>query len=383
MGKGGNAIGQPDDIVDSKLLRTAAGKKNVTNDANSGKKYKEEPPVKRSWYNRGGIQGISEIGMGINVALTPILFTTYFVPSQESGPFFAGYSFAQVFLAVLCFNILSAFLLHRMKTLFCVVCCSVYMTSLLILFTLETPIVPTCIAIMLLSAWRVGICMSVCLHRYASHAAFKCGPGMQIFLNILGCGANQGGPVWWASQHRCHHKHCELPRDPHSALQVGTERAFSFFLEQISVNEEYAPAHNDNWYLRIIDTWAFAVSLADAFIAYQLFGKEGLFVTYTSLWICQTITLWFNIANHPPDAAGEVCKAASYRIAPKEWYPPFRMLHHLHPFLGFFVGEIGHDDHHNHPMLAKRDETDLAYYLFILPLEKMGLVWNVKKSRMK
>jgi hypothetical protein len=53
----------------------------------------------------------------------------------------------------------------------------------------------------------------------------------------------------------------------------------------------------------------------------------------------------------------------------------------LHPFLGYFAGEIGHDDHHDHPMLAKRDSTDLGYYLFIFPLEKLGLVWDVKTKR--
>ena len=56
------------------------------------------------------------------------------------------------------------------------------------------------------ASWKINICMSVCMHRYASHAAFKCGRYMNIGLCILGCAANQGGPLWWASQHRCHHK---------------------------------------------------------------------------------------------------------------------------------------------------------------------------------
>jgi len=70
------------------------------------------------------------------------------------------------------------------------------------------------------------------------------------------------------------------------------------------------------------------------------------------------------------------------RSRPKEWYPAFQMLHILHPILGVFAGEIGHDDHHDHPMLAKRDSTDLGYYLFILPLSICGLVWDVKTKRL-
>jgi hypothetical protein len=172
-----------------------------------------------------------------------------------------------------------------------------------------------------------------------------------------------------------------LERDPHSALQVGTEGAFAFFVVRKSIEEEFVPRHNDSGMLRLVDTWSFLMPAAEMGCAYCFFGMSGLFVSYTSLWICECITLWFNIANHPANGKGEVCKASCVRSRPKEWYPAFQLLHLLHPFLGCFAGEIGHDDHHDHPMLAKRDEWDLGYYGFILPLEKMGLVWDVKTKR--
>ncbi|KAL7520467.1 hypothetical protein ACHAWX_005190 [Stephanocyclus meneghinianus] len=341
----------------------------------------KKPPTK-TWYNQGGIQGVTEIGMGFNVVATPVLFLTCLSPDDKESPFWGDWSFQHVFMAVLVFHMTTAYFVHQMRTLFCVFCVSMYMTSLLIVFTLDVRVEYITLAVLALAAWRVAVCMSVCLHRYAAHAAFKCGPTMQIILNLMGCAANQGGPIWWASQHRCHHKYCEMPRDPHSALQVGTEKAFSFFLTSPAVEEEFAPRHNDNWYLRLIDTWSFLVVVAELFAYYTFFGREGLFVSYTSLWICECITLWFNIANHPANAPGEVCKASSVRSRPKEWYPAFQMFHILHPILGFFAGEIGHDDHHDHPMLAKRDSTDLGYYLFILPLSVCGLVWDVKTKRL-
>jgi len=266
-----------------------------------------------------------------------------------------------------------------MRSAFCVVCVPTYMASLLTLFTLQSPILPTCAIILLAVAWRVGVCMSVCLHRYAAHGAFKCGPSVQFVLNLLGCAANQGGPIWWASQHKCHHKYCDVKRDPHSALLVGTERAFSFFLKFSSVEEEFAPKHNDNWYLRLVDTWCFAVVWAEMLLAYKVFGRDGLFISYTSLWMCQTITLWFNVANHPVSIPKK-CKAASYRVQPEQWYPAFQLLHLLHPLFATIVGEKDHDDHHKHSMLAKRGAADLAYYVSILPLHKLGLVWDVKQA---
>ena len=332
-------------------------------------------PTKK-WYNQGGIQGITEIGMGINVLATPIFFL-YLIGNEN---FIGQYSFQQIFGAVLLFNVITSFLIHGMKTVFCIVCVSMYLTSILISCTLPNPSVLLLISL-ILAAYKVVICMSVCLHRYAAHAAFKCSPFTQLLLNLLVCAANQGGPIWWASQHRCHHKYCELDRDPHSCARVGTEQAFAFFVVRREVEEEFTPRHNDNWYLRLVDTWSFVVPMVEMMIAYKLFGQNGLFCSYTSLWVCECITLWFNIANHPPDAPGAVCKASCVRSRPKEGFPMFQLLHILHPFLGFFAGEIGHDDHHDHPMLAKRDECDLGYYLFILPLEKMGLVWDVRTKR--
>jgi len=378
MGKGGNARGAPDII--SRIIQDGNLK-----DANAKDlspfidKTQNASPSDKRWYNKGGIEGVSEIGMGLNVALVPILFVTKLAPD---GPFLFGFSYTEVYLAALAFNIVSAFFIHKMRTLFCNICCSVYVAFLLALFTINTPLVPTCLLIAGIAAWKIAICMSVCLHRYAAHGAFKCGPMLQFVLNLLGCAANQGGPIWWASQHRRHHKQCDVPGDPHSAMLVGTERAFSFFLELSSVEEEYAPKHNDNWYLRLVDTWCFAVCTAETLAAYYFFGREGMLVSYTSSWLCQTGTLWFNIANHPPSAPGKVCKAHCERDAPVEWYPLWQLLHRLHPFLGFFAGEIGHDDHHKHSMLAKRDSTDLAYFLFILPLKTMGLVWDVKETRL-
>ena len=45
----------------------------------------------------------------------------------------------------------------------------------------------------------------------------------------------------------------------------------------------------------------------------------------------------------------------------------------------FLIGEAVHDHHHVFPALAHRPGgVDLPYFCFILPLEKLGLIWNVK-----
>ena len=302
-----------------------------------------------------------------------------------------------------------------MRTAYCFILVPIYLTSLLLAGTLdvsttltsigmEIPVSTTLLPPSLLAGIlfislalsvavvKVNICMSVCLHRYAAHQGFKCGPVTAFFINLLGCCAMQGGPVWWAAEHRCHHKHCDAPRDPHSPIQVGIEQAFAFFLFHPHVEEDYVPQHMDSTLNRIIDTWgAWLVVVAEMLVAWRYGGREGLFIAYTSGWICQTITLWFNIVNHPPtittmnSRTGKplVCKASDdYRLHKSQpisyYYVPFHFLDILFPLFTTFVMEDEHKHHHEHARLAKRSWYDPAYWGFIKPLEVCGLVWDVQ-----
>ena len=58
-------------------------------------------------------------------------------------------------------------------------------------------------------------------HRLLAHGAFKTSRFMQFLLTLLGSLAVQGGPLWWVSHHRNHHRYTETPRDIHSPTQRG------------------------------------------------------------------------------------------------------------------------------------------------------------------
>merc|ERR1740117_2085317 len=125
---------------------------------------------------------------------------------------------------------------------------------------------------------KIGVCMSVCLHRFAAHAGFRCGPITRTLLGCLGCFANQGGPIWWASKHRCHHKYCDGPRDPHSVALMGEIPGFAFFTRQQSVDEEFAPAHLEGIVMRIVDSkFDVGITCVDQVGGYTryLFGKDA------------------------------------------------------------------------------------------------------------
>jgi stearoyl-CoA desaturase (delta-9 desaturase) len=53
-------------------------------------------------------------------------------------------------------------------------------------------------------------------HRYYAHRSYKTSRVMQFILACLGCMAMQKGPLWWASNHRRHHRYSDTADDPHS-----------------------------------------------------------------------------------------------------------------------------------------------------------------------
>lgn len=348
----------PESSLDAPLLASDVV---ITN-----KKTDEEFVQKKlPWYRSGGLH-ITLNGMALNIFI-PITHLARQLPGEWSTYY--------LYLTLFC--IASSLITSR--TIYCILIVPNYMVSLLLVLNLKHSALLLLISLAL-SMTKVNICMSVCLHRYAAHAAFRCGPVTNFLVCALGCLANQGGPIWWASQHRTHHKYCDVPRDPHSAVLVGKEKAFGFFHHNVEVVEEFAPVQLETTPLRILDTWSWLLVGGELYAAYYLFGDAGLFCSFTSGWLCQAITCWFNIVNHPPHEEKE-CKAADLSDGKqwlRSWYLPFHILDTLHPLFGVFVMEGEHKHHHANAMLAKRSKNDVAYWGFVKPLEIMGLIWNVQ-----
>ena len=54
-------------------------------------------------------------------------------------------------------------------------------------------------------------------HRYFAHKTFATSRVTQFVWGVIGASATQRGPLWWAANHRTHHKHADTPEDPHEA----------------------------------------------------------------------------------------------------------------------------------------------------------------------
>jgi len=58
-------------------------------------------------------------------------------------------------------------------------------------------------------------------HRYFSHRSYRLGRAGQFLMAFLAQTSAQKGILWWAAQHREHHRHSDLKQDIHSPWQRG------------------------------------------------------------------------------------------------------------------------------------------------------------------
>ena len=221
-------------------------------------------------------------------------------------------------------------------------------------------------------------CMSVILHRYFSHAAYKASRPVSFVLGVLGCLAYQYGPMWWSSKHRRHHKECDKNDDPHSWAKYGLGYAWLGWtmhpaeqhIDVKYVHRYFKVGESNSGPLKpelaLVDRLFFLPTyLMHAFL---LFGVgvplHTVVYRYTvPSCLCSIATLWFNCKFHPPSKEMEnICNSIDLL------YDPLAALH----------GEAYHKDHHSHPRRAKRPGPDLGYFLAILPLQILGIFQTSK-----
>ncbi|GMI39676.1 hypothetical protein TeGR_g6778 [Tetraparma gracilis] len=219
-----------------------------------------------------------------------------------------------------------------------------------------------------------GVCIiggpvSVCLHRYFSHAAFKTSRLGQFVLACVACCAWQRGPVWWASKHRRHHKLCDTPEDPHSAVQ--TTYAYAFFgwlfaAKEYAIDEEFVTKLYSFPELRVLEEcWAVPPILLNAAL-WRACGPHAMICLLTlPMFVSIVVTLLINVEFHPAHEtlfvavlSTEDCKAVDL----------------LHPITEL-VGESFHMDHHEYPRKAMKPGLDLPGRLILAPLFWLGLIW--------
>ena len=208
-------------------------------------------------------------------------------------------------------------------------------------------------------------------HRYFSHRTYKTSRAFQLFLAVLGTLSIQKGPLWWAANHRHHHKFSDLPEDIHSPRQRGfwyshvqwitSGDHITTDLRAVKDLAKYPELH---W----LGKWHWVPPLILGILCYVIAGWSGFVVGMG--WSTVLVWHWTFTINSLSHVFGRV-RYATGDDSKNNW------------FLAFFtMGEGWHNNHHHYQYSANQGffwwEFDFSYYI-LKALSWVGIVWELRK----
>ena len=211
-------------------------------------------------------------------------------------------------------------------------------------------------------------------HRYFSHRTYKTSRPFQLLLAFFAQTSAQKGVLWWASHHRWHHKESDQPADVHSAKLRG------FWYSHIGWI--LGPDWNDTDEERVQDLAKYpelrflnrpAMALMPALLSLVvLYLIGGLWLV---VWggLLSTVLLWHGTFT---------INSLSHMFGSKRYSTSDESRNNWLLAL-LTMGEGWHNNHHHYQASANQGfkwwEIDMTYYI-LKGLEKVGLVWDVRKA---
>jgi len=209
-------------------------------------------------------------------------------------------------------------------------------------------------------------------HRYFAHRAYKTSRIFQFLLALLGTSATQKGPLWWAAAHRVHHKYSDTPRDVHSPKLRGFWYSHvGWWLGRDHEETEWKQIKDFASYpeLVFLEKGHLIGVFACMGLATWLRGLDGF------LWGYVVSTCFLLHGTFTINSLAHVYGSRRYETTDTSrnnfWLALITM------------GEGWHNNHHHHMNSANQGffwwEIDVTYYI-LKGLEKIGLIWDVKKA---
>jgi stearoyl-CoA desaturase (delta-9 desaturase) len=208
-------------------------------------------------------------------------------------------------------------------------------------------------------------------HRYFAHRSYRTGRAFQLVLAFLGGTCAQRGALWWAANHRQHHRHSDGPADLHSPAQrgllwshLGWMLSKQFERTRLDGIRDFARYPELRW----LDRHHFAPSWALLGTLLLLGGPAA------AIWgsFVSTVVLW-----HGTFTINSLAHAFGSRR-----YPTGDDSRN-NPWLAFLtLGEGWHNNHHHYPGSATLGflwwELDPTYWV-LRALSAIGLIWDLRQ----
>lgn len=208
-------------------------------------------------------------------------------------------------------------------------------------------------------------------HRYFSHRTYKTSRAFQFFMACLAQSSAQKGALWWAANHRHHHRYSDQAEDIHSPLHTGfwwshvgwilSTRNDATRWDQIKDFEKYPE-------LVWLNRWHHVPAVALAVALFVLGGAPALFWGF----FMSTVLLWHG--TFTINSLSHVFGSRRYTTTDTSRNNFWLAL--------LTLGEGWHNNHHTYMSSTNQGfywwEIDGSYYA-LKALSWCGLVWDLRK----
>jgi stearoyl-CoA desaturase (delta-9 desaturase) len=228
-----------------------------------------------------------------------------------------------------------------------------------------------------------GIGVTGGYHRLLAHRAFKTSRFVQFLFALAGSLAVQGGPIWWVSHHRSHHRDTDTDEDIHSPVTRGMWKAhMGWMMTDEAFNENGANSRDlhkfaELKFLQRYYVWLVLLEIIGLFgfgsIWAWVFPESGTSGLQMLVWgfFISTVFTW-----HVTFMVNSVC----HRYGSQPYDTKDASTNN------FFVGVLGfgegwHNNHHYYPNSARHGlrwwQLDTTWWLIRL-LQVLGIVSEPK-----
>ena len=239
---------------------------------------------------------------------------------------------------------------------------------------------PVAVVICLVFFWLRMFAITAVYHRYFSHRSYKMSRGWQFFFAVIGASSAQRGPLWWAANHRNHHKFSDQENDLHSPINHSFWWSHvGWFLSNKGYHTDYGVIPDLAKYKELVflNRYDSLVPILSALAMYGLgealaiwmpdWGTNGLQMV---VWgFCVSTVLLFH-STFTINSLGHVWGSRRFKTKDHSRNNAFLAL--------LTLGEGWHNNHHRFAVSARQGfywwEIDISYYL----LKCLGFVGIVR-----
>src|SRR3954451_5648860 len=248
------------------------------------------------------------------------------------------------------------------------------------------------LAILAVAYVLVGFGVTIGFPRMLTHRSFDAKPWLRATLAVLGSMSVQGAVIHWVADHRRHHTFTDEEGDPHSPHTHDAEGVRGvlkglwhshmgwLFEGQRSSAKRFAPDLRKDPLIRWVDKyfplWALLGLLIPAVLGFALSGGS-LFAAFTAFVWAGLVRVF--LLHHATWSVNSICHMYGRQ--------PFEIEDESRDNWAVAIVSLGEGWHHSHhafPTSARhglnRRQIDPSYAV-IRSLEKLGLVWNVKRPK--